>query len=228
MTEGLVAGAEPPRSRRGRRSDPNATRQAIIDAAHEIMDAEGEAAVRVHDVARIAGVTTGAIYAHFTNREELVAAVNLAQVATVVAQVRERLLERVVAEHDHPYFDGGYLDDIRAYLTGLERIHFIRWAAIAAKAEVDPELAAAVEPFERELIDVMTEQMELLQRRGYLPAGISPRAAAIIRLGTIIGTAVTISAALNDDPTIVDEVLRAWRPMTGIVLSPEDLQRNLR
>ena len=49
-------------------------RGAIVDAASELMAERGFEGVRVQEVARRAGVTTGAIYAHFAGRHELLVA----------------------------------------------------------------------------------------------------------------------------------------------------------
>src|SRR5436190_18617366 len=51
------------------------TRAALVDAGRALFGERGFAATSVDDLARTAGVTTGALYHHFTNKTELFAAV---------------------------------------------------------------------------------------------------------------------------------------------------------
>ena len=61
---------------------PQETRAAIIRSATEIMSKVGPGKLRVAEVARAAGMTTGAIYAHFIDRQDLISAVRAEQVRT--------------------------------------------------------------------------------------------------------------------------------------------------
>jgi AcrR family transcriptional regulator len=56
------------------RRNPAATRRALLDATLSLLAERGETGVRVTEVARRAGTTTGAIYSHFRDRAELLAA----------------------------------------------------------------------------------------------------------------------------------------------------------
>lgn len=51
------------------------TRQLLVEAAVALAEKAGEGAVGLREAARVAGVTHGAPYRHFKNRQELVAAV---------------------------------------------------------------------------------------------------------------------------------------------------------
>ena len=53
------------------KEDAEKTRQQILDAAAAAFDAEGVAACALEHVARLAGVTRGAIYWHFKNKSDL-------------------------------------------------------------------------------------------------------------------------------------------------------------
>ena len=59
-------------SRRPR--DPEATREAILDAAHRLLARSGPEAVSLSEVARFAGVNRGTAYQHFETREGLIEA----------------------------------------------------------------------------------------------------------------------------------------------------------
>ncbi|MFF4957305.1 ScbR family autoregulator-binding transcription factor [Streptomyces sp. NPDC001222] len=59
------------------------TRQAILLAAAEVFDAVGYEAATISDVLQRSGVTKGALYFHFTSKEELAQAVLAAQVSSL-------------------------------------------------------------------------------------------------------------------------------------------------
>lgn len=59
---------------RNRRGEGLRLRQDILDAAAELLDAGGEAAVTLRDIARMVGIASPSIYAHFPDREAIVAA----------------------------------------------------------------------------------------------------------------------------------------------------------
>ncbi|MBL7034079.1 MAG: TetR family transcriptional regulator [Candidatus Delongbacteria bacterium] len=65
----------------------DATRRKLLDAAAEVFSRCGFAASRLEDIAREAGVTRGAIYWHFTNKQDLLR--NLMQQRT--ARISEKL-----------------------------------------------------------------------------------------------------------------------------------------
>ncbi|MEW2403435.1 ScbR family autoregulator-binding transcription factor [Streptomyces sp. NPDC046862] len=68
------------------------TRQAILYAAAEVFDEVGYEAATISDVLKRSGVTKGALYFHFTSKEELAQAVLAEQVASL-PRVPERELK---------------------------------------------------------------------------------------------------------------------------------------
>ncbi|MFI5957768.1 TetR/AcrR family transcriptional regulator [Cryptosporangium sp. NPDC051539] len=85
-----------------------ATRRALLDAAGELLDEGGPDAVTLREVGARAGVSRGAPYRHFTDKESLLTA--LATLAW------ERTGDQVQALRTAP-IDAG--DKLRAALTGL-------------------------------------------------------------------------------------------------------------
>jgi AcrR family transcriptional regulator len=57
-----------------RKRDPERTREAILEAAREVMAQDGKEGVSVVEVARRAGVNRGTAYQHFQTREQLIEA----------------------------------------------------------------------------------------------------------------------------------------------------------
>src|ERR1700722_18596948 len=60
------------RERRAR--NPNRTREAILEAAREVLAQDGKEGLSVWQVARRAGVNRGTAYQHFQSREQLMEA----------------------------------------------------------------------------------------------------------------------------------------------------------
>lgn len=58
-----------------RRRDPEATRDAILKAARELVAERGSEGMTISEVAHRAGVNRGTVYQHFRNRDELATAV---------------------------------------------------------------------------------------------------------------------------------------------------------
>jgi AcrR family transcriptional regulator len=74
----------------GAGSEPQATRDRLLDLATEVFASEGYAAVSVRDLSRRASMTTGAIYAHFLNKAELLVEAIDARVQADVDTSRDR------------------------------------------------------------------------------------------------------------------------------------------
>ena len=83
-------GREQAAARGTRRADQSqATREALIAAAHGLFAEKGFAGVATEEIVRAAGVTRGALYHHFDGKRELFAA--------VYEDVERQLVERIAA-----------------------------------------------------------------------------------------------------------------------------------
>jgi AcrR family transcriptional regulator len=79
-----------------RKRDPQATVEALLDAAREVLSRDGAEGLHVTEVARRAGVSRATAYLHFPTREQLMAA--------TAASVSDRLFAAVF---DDPAFAPG-------------------------------------------------------------------------------------------------------------------------
>lgn len=89
-----VKRTSPARTRPTRVAQGASTRAALIDAARTLFGARGFAETSLEDVVGKAGVTKGALYHHFSGKEELFAA--------AYEQVQHEVSDRVVAEFLRP------------------------------------------------------------------------------------------------------------------------------
>ena len=71
------------------RRDPEARRQAILEAALAVFTAEGFAAARLDHVAEKAGVAKGTIYLHFKDKQDLFEQMVREAVSPVIARLEE-------------------------------------------------------------------------------------------------------------------------------------------
>jgi AcrR family transcriptional regulator len=69
----VAASQSPAATNRSDAPKVGSTRTRLLDAAYELLMKDGYHATTVQAVARRAGLTTGAIYANFTNKQELMA-----------------------------------------------------------------------------------------------------------------------------------------------------------
>lgn len=76
--------------KRVRRRDPQGTREAILDAAREVLAQDGKEGLSVAQVAQRAGVNRGTAYQHFQTREQLLEA--------TVAWVSDQLFSSVFGD----------------------------------------------------------------------------------------------------------------------------------
>jgi AcrR family transcriptional regulator len=66
-----------PAKRPRRKRDPEGTREAILEAAREVLAQDGKEGVSVAQVAQRAGVNRGTAYQHFQTREQLIEATTI-------------------------------------------------------------------------------------------------------------------------------------------------------
>src|SRR5262245_38495779 len=69
------------------RRDPEARRQAILEAAAAVFVADGFAAAKLDDVAEKAGVAKGTIYLHFKDKQDLFEQMVREAVSPVIARL---------------------------------------------------------------------------------------------------------------------------------------------
>lgn len=181
--------AKPPahRSRRrDSRTSPVATRDSelttaqILDAAIELIESEGESGVRVHQLARKAGRTMGAVYHHFESREGVIEAARALQfrgrIEKDVAAIDD-MSERCREPQD---FVEGLVGILRASLSP-ERLDF-RWTRVdvVGCARARPRLAGILGAEQHRIAALTTEVFRKAQARGLLRADVDVESLALL------------------------------------------------
>ncbi len=109
-------------------SDMPDTRSRVLAATRTLMDERGVARVRVDAVAKEAGLSAGALYRHFSGREELILAVILDSVP------------RSMGFEGAPHAAGEVVRDALAGVIGQVYEHERRMAAVAVTVLADETL----------------------------------------------------------------------------------------
>jgi AcrR family transcriptional regulator len=158
---------------------PSSTRDALVDAAVQLLDEGGPEAVTLREVGHRAGVSHNAPYKHFSGKEALLAAVaarELTRQATAVATATTTL--RAVL---HRYI-GWALDHPARF-----RLVFGAWSVGSE------ELADAAETARAALIALVAGE----QQAGRLPDGDPERLAALLQALAHGAVALTLAGHLS-------------------------------
>jgi AcrR family transcriptional regulator len=157
------------------------TRERLLRAAADVFAERGYDGTRVADIAAAAGVSNGALYAHFASKADLL-------VDALRTHGRHLLGELFAADPDRPVVDllltvGRWLPrrrDARGYL--------IVEALVAARR--DEDVARLMRGYVGERADWLAELMRVAQAGGELDPALSPSALAHFCLLLAMGSAL--------------------------------------
>jgi len=183
------------------------TRQRLIEAATQLLDEGGPAAVTLREVGRLAGVSHNAPYKHFADKEDLLAAVAAGQ----LGRQRRRRTGATATE------DG--IERLRTLMGG-----YVRWAlrhparfklTYGSWSTDSAELAEAAGSARQELV----EAVSAAQEAGDLPAGDPERLAALVHATAHGAVDLALSGHLSksgkghaDPEDLVSDLLRHLHP----------------
>lgn len=152
---------------RGRRNDPQGMRNRVLDAAADMFQSRGYHASAMHELARAAAVTSGALHHHFPTKKALGLAVIRERVAEAV---REAWLEPVL---DAPTVADGVAQACGAIASGLDAKGAVQGCPLN---NLVLELGFGDAAFRAELAGVFAEWRAVLAER-FEAEGRSPGAA---------------------------------------------------
>jgi AcrR family transcriptional regulator len=191
-----------PRSRPPGRPRSERAHRAILQAANELLEKEGFAAVTVEAIAERAGVSKATIYRWWPNR---------------AAVVMDGFLSIVASEVPFPH-TGHAREDIRIHMRRLAEAFSGNLgstvAALIAEGQADPELAEALRS--RWLSVRRMEAREILElgiERGELREDLDPEVAVDVLYGPIYYRMLVGHAPLDEDfaNTLADHVFAGLR-----------------
>jgi len=156
----------------------DARRRQILDAARRRFARNGFHATSMHDIFTEAGLSAGAVYSHFSGKDEIVAAI----ADEVIDAVTEALAPATAG-------DPPSLDDLFEHLfTTLQRANVDTIAiTVWAEAVRDPALGRRLSTRYRRMRHQLTELVAAHQRRGTIDSQTS--ASAVAEVLTALGPA---------------------------------------
>ncbi|MFC4590865.1 TetR family transcriptional regulator [Sphaerisporangium corydalis] len=185
------------------------TRERLLDAAAGVFAERGYDGTRVADIAAAAGVSNGALYAHFASKGELL-------VAALRAHGPRLLADLLAADPDRPIADllvmaGRRLSHHRAFGG-----HLIVEALVAARR--DQDVARAMSAYSGERGGWLAGLFRAAQAGGELDPGLSPDALAHFCLLLTMGSALLPPGTHEVD----DEEWTALLTRVVSALAPDD------
>ncbi|HYF44907.1 MAG TPA: helix-turn-helix domain-containing protein [Acidimicrobiales bacterium] len=174
------------------------TRERLLELAAEVFAEEGYAAVSVRDLARRSSLTTGAIYAHFLNKAELLVEAIDARVATDVDTSRDR--------SDLTFLD--YLTDLnRRYPERSDLRALLLEGATAARNDAAVRERLTAEQGQR--LESWVAEYEAGKGRGELDPDLDMRAVVLMLWSIELGLGVVEALGLDaPDPDAWAELTR--------------------
>ena len=162
----------------------------LLEATIEAIDAGGESAVRVQDIADAAGVQIPILYRKFGNREQLIQAAQIERLGRALdsefRQIQAVVEHAITAEQFR-----SVLDLILASLDSAER-RAARWQRVNVIGSTygRPELATAVSKLQSRTIRGVADALRRPQQLGWLREGLDLEAFAAWFAGQTMGRIV--------------------------------------
>lgn len=186
------------------------TRQRLIEAAIEVFLENGYAKTRVQDIARRAGLTTGAMYSHFKNKAALL--------SEAIAQHGDIAMNEVVdaMDLDDPFGSAGVIVGGRLLAGPAAPVDRLILEALAVAAR-DDENGDLLLPVMDRLHDTLLARAEAARQAGVLDPAISTEAlVAFLQrmvLGAIVAKAVGLPSA--DGETTEHLITKLFRALAA-------------
>src|SRR2546429_5233208 len=174
-----------PRGRKSRSERPEPSRKQLMAAAIDCFARLGYQGTTIARIARDAGVTKGAVYYHFRDKEELL----FETVKDRIGGFEQHVLEKVTPTPDALTRLREVVDVCFFHATVSNHRRFIITLMIEA-LDTNPRLSIEFRNILRRMRDFLADVVRDGQRRGTLRTGVSPEAAAAVIAGGIMGAEI--------------------------------------
>ncbi|MFJ5997430.1 ScbR family autoregulator-binding transcription factor [Streptomyces sp. NPDC092370] len=172
------------------------TRRTILHAAAEVFARDGFPNVTIKDIADRAGMTKGAVYFHFANKEAL---------AVAVAEEFYRRLSQLIS----PALEGDRSSPATVadvLIRGARGFHDDTYIQAGARLQIESAYIKAEMPVPYVgFTNLLTELLQECQDAGRLPGHVDPRGMARVLMAAFFG-AQHISWVQNQRADIVERV----------------------
>jgi AcrR family transcriptional regulator len=164
---------------------PGPSRKQLMTAAIDCFARLGYQGTSIDRIARDAGVTKGAVYYHFRDKEELL----FEAVKDRIGGFEQQVLEELSPTQDALEKLRHVVDACFFHATVSNHRRFIITLMIEA-LDTNPRLSTEFRNILRRMRDFLTNVVRRGQQRGTLRRDVTPEAAAAVIMGGIIGAEV--------------------------------------
>ncbi|WP_210495959.1 TetR/AcrR family transcriptional regulator [Patulibacter sp. SYSU D01012] len=186
-------------------------RAGILDAAGRVIVDRGVHAFRIQDVADAAGVSQPLVSAHFSSRDELIAAAFLRADERALADVVDELAalppgrERIVR-----FVHSSTLEDDQQTPDGREL-----WHQLWTQARFSPVVQDVVRDRQAAWIALLTDVLAEARQTGDAPAALDPARAAVLLMAVVDGLTAPLRCGIVTD----DEAVAVLDDAVGAILA---------
>src|SRR5262245_49331678 len=174
-----------PRGRKARGKKPEPSRKQLMAAAIDSFARLGYQGTSIDRIARDAGVTKGAVYYHFRDKEELL----FETVKDRVGGFEKQVLSEMTPGRDALAKLRQVVDTCFFHATVSNHRRFIITLMIEA-LDTNPRLSTEFQNILRRMRAFLSEILRRGQQRGEIRPDVAPEAAAAVLAGGIIGAEV--------------------------------------
>jgi TetR/AcrR family acrAB operon transcriptional repressor len=197
------------------RPRPDASRRQLVDIAIDCFALHGFQGTSIDRIARSAGVTKGALYYHFRDKEDLL----LEAVKNRISEFERHVFDAVAASEDTHERLKRVIDACFVTATASNHRRFIITLMVEA-LDTNPRLSEQFRKVLRRMRGFLADVVADGQRRGTMRFDVAPVDAAALIAGTIMGAEIQH----YQDPGEVDlrRVLDAHLSQLADWLAPRD------
>jgi len=179
----------------------------LLDAAAAVFAERGYDGTRVGDIARRAGLSTGAIYSQFQNKSELLMSALVERASTDYRDTLRQLRQMP------------YEESLLGTAVSYRQLHEPLLLDAIAAAQRDETLARRLRDDIRAQEQVSIEFIETAQKAGHAPDELS--AAAVARLSTVLRIGAQVLARLRLEPVADEDLGVLSRRLVEALVRPD-------
>jgi AcrR family transcriptional regulator len=164
---------------------PDASRRQLVDTAIDCFALHGFQGTSIDRIARAAGVTKGALYYHFRDKEDLL----LEAVKNRIGEFERHVLDAVAASDDTHEQLRRVIDACFVTATASNHRRFIITLMVEA-LDTNPRLSEQFRKVLRRMRGFLADVVSDGQRRGIMRSDLVPTDVAAVIAGTIMGAEI--------------------------------------
>ena len=163
------------------------TRRRIMEKASELMVERGNTAFQMSEISRRCGMSKGALYYYFADKEDLLRAIYDDEIGALVRSIDAAIKEADTAEEALRGACGVYADCVRR--EGPLAMALVRELVLARESGEGSEGAGAL----HHIVSAVAEQIERAKNEGVIRSNVDVHLAAVSVCGAFAFTAMSAS-----------------------------------